>query len=732
MTSTPLKLSLSPSNAESTSLVNWSNLPTSPKNLPTSPLSFLQKSYIPLNMVSPSKFDKRMSQIVPFYSLANLKETKIPDSNNRKGKIVKTLAAVRDSHSKKSPFADLSSNNKRSISLRKNVLANEIASLSLEKQRSRQNSKHAIKGMKQLDSRENTPPRINSPFKLNNLGDSHSPQRSTETSPSNRNASKKHAVSGRSRFGKGNVGDKMSGLKETLKNNKEQNKRVLGNVIRRKSCICSDCGGISAFEKKHLNIAIPPKRSMRFKERDSLKKSSPIITAKISQMVSPLLNTPNSEKHERTLLSPCEQNISIINKDLSEHQDLVIEKFELPEKEEKVNEPRLSVKMECVKDLTNQSADPLKKNEPKRKKYGKTVMNQTNLDNLKRTENAMPAEELKIPQQANFDGKYYSHAYIGPNKSMSSLQENIENPSLEKLSRRSSKIDKTHEDGHKTIPSMITEPYETKLNSLQEVKYAFMKDKEGSMNKEIEKPRETQGPKLDDLIKIIEQNSRTASKKTTGAAGDRDNKDKTVKDIRKSKLKLSATGLQNIQDLTQELGSSFEDNSKSMTKSHVNTRKKRTKGPEIQGIRLPSLSSREDSLRSYRTKTTESFNDPYGMMSLSMRSPLGLTQRKNKINLSQERQNTQEDSSSSTLSPIRLILGKIVIEGPLLSNRGIRPKDFGVVPPKEIKKEETERPRHAKKNSRVIKTKQTDKSELNKLLERYSPQKNYNELKKRS
>jgi len=257
--------------------VNFSPLPSNdtPKQIPQiqipkSPLSLLQKSIRILNASNSTKSIKRFSQELSRAMPDQSQSEYFRETPNKY--YHKTIIGLSTPKNSKSHFAaaDQSADISRNSSSKKPNLIADITALRKE------NSNRSLKGSARNTHIEN-PKSVRSSIKKHEISPGLSQKRSNtsklsgsqSSSPDNSplaSKAKNQIHHGKSLFGKGYSKDDPN-RKGSTRRLLLKNRFLLGNIIRRKSCHCSDCGGISAFEKKHLNIAIPPTRAIRFKDQ---------------------------------------------------------------------------------------------------------------------------------------------------------------------------------------------------------------------------------------------------------------------------------------------------------------------------------------------------------------------------------------------------------------------------------------------------------------------------------
>ena len=245
-----------------------------PKETLCSPKSFLQKSFHRLNAVSPSsRHFKRLSE-----EIASPHEPQVDErSNNRmksiysKIKVVVTLSdpfrpnkelSTRPEALKKPDILRASFTQNKSNYLEVEVPSPTLSSSSHKKPK---NTLYPLLGVNQLE--EPIGRRIfqsegrTSPFKKNASG---AEALNSEQSNSHSNVVIKKADQdplARSKYWKNISLNNQHSQKSSLVKLQEPSDNALTRIIRRKSCHCNDCGGISTLEKRHMNIVIPIKRT---------------------------------------------------------------------------------------------------------------------------------------------------------------------------------------------------------------------------------------------------------------------------------------------------------------------------------------------------------------------------------------------------------------------------------------------------------------------------------------
>lgn len=302
--------------------VNFSPLPSSEKQtpqnrIPKSPLSLLQKRIRVLNADNSAKSNKRFSQELGRAMPDQSQSEYFRDHPSKYHH--KTVVGLSSPKNSKSHFADQSQEISRTNSIKKGNPGADIPSFRKE------NSSRSVKGLPKpinidgpksgrssIKKSEVSPGLSSRKINISKLSGSQSS--SPDSSPLASKA--KRLEHGKSQFGKGRDDGNSLRKGSSRRLLLGKNKYLLGNIIRRKSCHCSDCGGISAFEKKHLNIAIPPKRSSRFKDHllIGLRKLSRFVGSSPSDMSS------NSKRSSNRTNSHMDGPDAVLENTLEKHE----------------------------------------------------------------------------------------------------------------------------------------------------------------------------------------------------------------------------------------------------------------------------------------------------------------------------------------------------------------------------------------------------------------------------
>lgn len=253
---------------------------TSPLYFSRTPYFYLQKAHRLLNATNPKdEHSKRLSQtnVQPFRDYSeDFELNRGPKSQKTATRTPNAIEAKNRFLRGKSGFTEALNRSKFQIPARKQVETRNETQGSPRRSHSgklvsfkdvvdklNSEAKTASKA-----SKESSPIHSNSP-RVGPRGDN-TPRGATTSNKPRANGARTHAERMRTLFRKSNT-VRYSPIRTTFKS--EMTTPMLGNVIRRKSCHCSDCGGMSDFEKRHMNIAIAPARSYKYQEENSVSSS---------------------------------------------------------------------------------------------------------------------------------------------------------------------------------------------------------------------------------------------------------------------------------------------------------------------------------------------------------------------------------------------------------------------------------------------------------------------------
>ncbi len=647
--------------------VNFSPLPFSEKQtpqnqnqIPKSPLSLLQKRIRVLNADNSAKGNKRFSQEL---SQAMPDQSQSEYFRDHPGKFHhKTIIGLSSPKNSKSHFAEQSQEISRTNSTKKGQIAADITSLR------RENSNRSVKGLPKhinIDAarsnrssirKVDVSPGLSSSRKVNISKLSGSQSSSPDNSPMASKAKRlEHA---KSQFGKGKEDSRKGSSRRLLLG---KNKYLLGNIIRRKSCHCSDCGGISAFEKKHMNIAIPPKRASKFNLLVGLRRLSRFVGSSPSEMSS------NSKRSSNRTNSHMDGPDAVLENTLEKH-----------ESKSSSFKPEYRRQQSHSRETSKKSFGSM----PKIKERV-TIKDDHHLKKLIESFQMRSNQDLK---GKSLDLKEKANTNINLDKSISSssgeeTSSEDEDHSLDCLSvRSSSKHEKKSSEVVKTSTSSLKEKKKSSESKKSEIlveSYGRIESSKKKNEKYFEsltvmrKITETNSPAIDlgnsELLQKDEQRPSVLNK----------SQNLKVKVIHRNPVKVikKRDGLllntQNTQNTTatrqDERSVSIEKKPTRMTTSFTSPlRKIRPRMKKINNEQSPRLSSPVThsclNLKTARLKAIEiTTSEQQNMMSLTMRSP---TSGKKSI-LDVER--LYISPAAKKLSAMKIKLGNIVMKKPLES-----------------------------------------------------------------